>query len=82
VPGTDPLIRAIREDGHTLAFVQCGALKGVDDKDNHFLDIVVRPDVARRGLASRLLAEARVFPLRILRLLRSCGLCGLVRGIA
>ncbi|MFJ6756244.1 GNAT family N-acetyltransferase [Streptomyces sp. NPDC091273] len=60
-PGTDPMIRAIREDGHTLAFVQCGGLKGVDDQDNHFLDIVVRPEAARRGLASRLLAEARVF---------------------
>ncbi|MFC8256560.1 GNAT family N-acetyltransferase [Streptomyces sp. NPDC057291] len=61
VSGTAPMVRAIREDGHTLAFVQCGALKGVDDKDNHFLDIVVRPEAARRGLASRLLAEARVF---------------------
>ncbi|RKT07731.1 uncharacterized protein YbdZ (MbtH family) [Streptomyces sp. 3211.6] len=60
-PGTDPLVRAVREDGSTLAFVQCGALKGVDDKDNHFLDIVVRPEAARRGLGSRLLAEARVF---------------------
>ncbi|MGW0392171.1 GNAT family N-acetyltransferase [Streptomyces sp. NPDC003042] len=61
VPGSDPLIRSIREDGHTLAFVQCGALNGVDDKDNHFLNIVVRPEAARRGLASRLLSEARVF---------------------
>ncbi|MFD5419019.1 MULTISPECIES: GNAT family N-acetyltransferase [Streptomyces] len=60
-PGTEPLVRVVREDGAALAFVQCGAIKGVDDQDNHFLDIVVRPGADRRGLASRLLAEARVF---------------------
>ncbi|MER5808531.1 GNAT family N-acetyltransferase [Streptomyces sp. NPDC002033] len=75
VPGSGPLLRTVREDGRALGFVQCGALKGVDDKDNHFLDIVVRPEAARRGLASRLLAEARVFA-------RAEGKTGLVAATA
>ena len=61
VPGTQPLLSAISQDGRPQAFVQCGALEGVDDEDNHFLHIVVHPEAGRRGLGTRLLSQARLF---------------------
>lgn len=57
VPGTDPLRRVVRDGERLLAYAQSGEKQGVKDQSNYLMYIVVHPDAARRGLATRLLAE-------------------------
>jgi RimJ/RimL family protein N-acetyltransferase len=57
VPGSDPLRRVVRDGERLLAYAQSGDKQGVEDQSNYLMYIVVHPDAARRGLATRLLAE-------------------------
>jgi RimJ/RimL family protein N-acetyltransferase/uncharacterized protein YbdZ (MbtH family) len=59
VPGTDPLRRVVRDGERLLAYAQSGDKQGVEDEFDYLMYIVVHPDAARRGLATRLLAEVR-----------------------
>jgi GNAT superfamily N-acetyltransferase len=59
LPGTTPLRCIVRDEGRAVGYVHCGHIAGVDDPDNLHLLVVVHPDVARRGLGTRLLNEGR-----------------------